>query len=517
MSRRSIRLVNTPKVSYEDKPIDLNTSSFKKRRDCNDLLINDDNKKYKKIKLKHTVITDDDETILDNIDKSIYDETTDNESILNDESKDNDQFESVHKRLEILKENCSNNSHEKLNENQNDTSNSLTFNFSSNSKRFAHKDSINLVDEHGFLIIQNETDTSLNSNLSENQNILDVTNYDKFDDESTIEEKIESVNKVEEEEDEKPIKRIKKFVKKNKPKSFTINISNFVKHHNEDNVSKKFGEFIFVHLINFIFKSSILLTYLNFYLLVKQKPVSDVPQIIQKSVSDVPQIIQKSENLQSNSNSNEKTPESTKKTMKTSFEDFFKNQNISKSSLDEDENNQTITPKRKRGRPKKTASSTVKTEAKKPEAIIELDNDCDIVEIVNKTNDSEETPNKTNSSDKFLNNKNNSKANLFSSIDDNTIIVLDKKEEKSTSSNKSDPWTVRYKPNRADQMLDNQQASIKIKDWIHDFNSNVESSKIYYNDDDEDDLESCILITGPTGTLFNCFFKIIIEYTIEYF
>ena len=477
--RRSNRLVGTPKVNYEERPIELpnRPSSLKKRRDspdCDDELRDADGQRFKKVKLKHD--DDDEDTVLDesvselkngrdrtaaNSLASCADTEDENATDLDDETGDSGQRYFLNDSIEELKENHLNS--------QNTTNDDQQAN---RKKVPVPSDSSNggLIDEHGFLIPDNEIDNPPSS-PPDNQNILDVTDYDQFnDDKSTILGKGEDHDNGSASDDENETinqsKRRpgrKKFVKKQKPKRRSVEPGTLVKHNSANTDSQA-------------------------TIIIKKVP----------GERDDPE----SSNRRQSSQSPKK-----RKEMKTSFVEFFKSQNISKSSPTEqpsDEVKLNKPVKRGRGRPRKhppavqikvatpQPSASIQPAAKRPpEVLIETDNDCEMVEIVKKTSS-------TDKSDLFLDDRNNS--TCLSPIDDNTIIVLDKRGDDSSSGRSDDPWTVKYRPVRADQVLDNRQASEKLKNWIHDFNQNVENCNDCYSDDeDEERFESCILVTGPTG------------------
>ena len=460
--------MNTPKIDYDEKPIELKSTSLK-RRDENDLNIknnDEDSQKFKKIKIKHQE-SDDEDTII--IRSNVNNESLDNQS----------------DRLDIS-------DHDKLKDNNNlfeeASSSNKVANYLSNKSKIIKNDLCKLAnyDEDGFLICDdNDDETTTNQRSSqENENILDVTDYDQFkqEDESIDNQtgKLDlnsSPISNKEKNTTKRIKRIKKFVKKHQPKQTAKKSINLIEHQEEEDSEAT---------------------------------------IIDKNQLNLP--------IKDNLNSNDADKILKKKEMKTNFAEFFKNENISKSSANdtievanqienkknEQQQQQQPAAAKKRGRPRKSVDSndkkfnaiTTKTDklvkvkvANKtaaPEILIdELDNDCELVEFVNNNKVDENA---------ILNNKNNSsKVNLSSSVDDNTIIMLNKKEEEESGLSVrlyEEPWTIKYKPLNTNQILDNQHASKKIKDWISDFNA--ESIKTYY--EEEDLLESCILITGPTGS-----------------
>lgn len=466
--RRSTRLVGTPKVNYEEKPVEL-PSSLKKRRDSSDHSggehRDEDSKRFKKAKLRHD---DDEDTILDDEFESVRKlkliknekvnsktncAGSDDEAAIepdDDETGDSGQRYFLNDSIEELKENHRNS------QNTSDRKKAVVLDDSSDC----------LVDEHGFLIPDADETNNPPSSPLDNQNILDVTDYDQLD-ESTIvsqteldvglDERPASDDKTAAVDEQKP--RRKKFVKKHKPKRCSIELGNLVKHSNAT--------------------------------LDSQATI----------------IIKRSDDPESKEPSPNRSPKA-KKEMKTSFVEFFKSQNISKSPATEQPNDevQVVEPvKRGRGRPRKhpsaqakavTPKSTVSNQPAKrpppPEVLIEADNDCEMVEIVSKT--------PAGKSDALLDDKNNGSKTCLSSIDDNTIIVLDKGDEDSSTARSDDPWTIKYRPVRADQVLDNRQASEKLKNWIQNFSQNIESGKGRYSDDeDEERYESCVLVTGPTG------------------
>lgn len=457
--RRSTRLVGTPKVNYEEKSIELFTrpSSLKKRRDSPDgsgKFDNEENKRFKKAKLKHD--DDDEDTILDDFkpanernstnsekkkkpnSKANCDETEDEDATdLDDETVDSEQQE--------LKENHSQNTTNDHSANRQEASSDCLV----REKTAVQCDPSNGVDEHGFLIQDFDETDNAPSSPPVNQNILDVTDYDRFDDESTLIDQIPNddqgdrtasndVNRDAAIDERQP--RKKKFVKKYKPRRCSIELGNLIKH--------------------------------------SSGTLDSQATIIINQASD--ERDDEPENLSKEQPS-----------MKTSFIDFFASQNISKSSPVEQQSDevQVIQPvKRGRGRPRKnppaqanatTPQSTVSSAPIKqlPEVLIEID--CEMVETVSKSSISKR--------DALL---------------DDTIIVLDKREDDASSAARADdPWTIKYRPLRADQVLDNQLASEKIKNWIHDFSKNVEISRLYDSDDEEEEerFETCVLVTGPTG------------------
>jgi len=266
--RRSTRLANTPKVSYEEKKIDLRSSqstverktstttsttrsSGRKRRDSKNS--SDDKKKSKKIKLIHEVTNvkvndnnddneDDDVTVVSEFDYNSI-ESSDDSTILSsatENSVDNqlyvaDDDEDTEDDLiddEYLSENASTDSEASREKSQDSFMRFMSLDFPDLSPDSSNHQNTNQANPNDSV----QEDSSLISNnpfgSQNNQNILDVTNYDKFkdDDRSNNNDKVN-------ENSETP-KRIKKFKKKGKtqPNSNVV-ISKLIKHVDEDKMN----------------------------------------------------------------------------------------------------------------------------------------------------------------------------------------------------------------------------------------------------------------------------------------
>lgn len=506
--RRSTRLVGTPKVNYEEKPVELPSkpSSLRKRRDSPEGKYSDEeNKRFKKAKLKHD--DDDEDTILDDGFRPVSErkstsgkstngktkkkrrnrkasrvESEDEDATDLDETADSGQLYLLNESTEELKENhlnSQNTANDHPTSRQEASSQSVLPGHSTNREKAAvqRDPSGNLVDEHGFLVLDDEPDPPSSPLDNQQTNILDVTDYGLFNDDSTLVEQGDhrADNQSNRQTDHQDIRTAsndenrtaaapnenkrqprKKFVKKHKRKS-NIEPGNFVKY--TDTVDS-------------------------------QATIINRP-------SDEPDDASNSSSSKESSQASKPKSSQSKKPSKN-FVDFFQSLPKSKPSSVEqqDDEVQVIQPvKRGRGRPRKNppAQATIPPPSAAPiKQLPEIEPDCELVEIVTKP--------PAVKRDALLDSTNSNNARL-SPIDDNTIIVLDKRDDAFSASRPDDPWTIKYRPVRADQVLDNQQASEKIKNWIQDFSKNVESRALYDSDDEDEEerFETCVLVTGPTG------------------
>lgn len=442
--RRSTRLVNAPRIDYEEHKIELkpNTSSSKKKK-REEYELKSDDKKIKKAKLRHEIVETSELVV--NFNHSSFQDDEDTIVDFSGSESDSDLFEKS--LLDISVDDTT--TRYKLNDDIDSSDLDKKLNSDSNGLKQSLNDLNRSVDSEGFLI---PDDSNTNQPSSQdNQNIIDVTDYDKFFelDDSIIENCLNNSVKEDTSEIKTDKKRIKKFVKKQKSKSNKI-LTNFVK-------------------------------------------------VTRKSTA-IEDDSQATEILNENLISNQLNSPDKNSSNKPSFLGFFMNENINKSNTDSDliKNDALIVqvndqiPKRKRGRPRKSevlnnSSVSIKNDnhqfvkpteivesiiPKKP-IVIDSSDDCDVIEV---------------KANKEIDLGDNFAANLLVDLDKEDDVILVKSDE---------PWTVKYKPLSSEEVLDNEEASNKIKEWIDDF---IKPDNKYYDDDFEGNcLESCVLIHGPTG------------------